>query len=272
VEVPEVFKNGFWETVHNPDANKDVCGMIAAGIQAQVNDQEVARKLTPTYPFFCKRALFIDDYYTTFNRSNVTLIHDEGGVARVHETGLETAGGHTVTDLDVIIYATGFDAGAMQFQILGRNGLDLAASFGASERNKFQITRPQTLWGVHVPDFPNMYMMIGPQSLNPLTNVTLLCEAQAKYITALVKYMRGRGVSKAEPKEHAVAEWSQLCNTSSDGKVWLQCGNWYMKTTKDDQRQGREVSSNMWFETYQAYLSFFRDGKGGSYEDLLAFS
>merc|ERR1711908_223510 len=106
--------------------------MIAAGIQAQVDDAQLARKLTPAYPFFCKRVLFIDDYYTTFNRDDVTLIDDEDGVRRVHETGLETVGGTTVSDLDVIIYATGFDAGFIQFQVLGRNGLDLAESFGAT--------------------------------------------------------------------------------------------------------------------------------------------
>ena len=148
-----------------------------------MHDAQVARKLTPSYPFFCKRALFIDDYYSTFNRANVTLIDDEAGVARVHATGLETAGGEMVANLDVIIYATGFDAGFMQFQISGRDGRDLAATFGASPGNKFQMTQPRTLWGIHAKEFPNLYMMIGPQSLNPLTNVTLLAEAQAKYIT-----------------------------------------------------------------------------------------
>ena len=63
-------------------------------------------------PFFCKRALFIDDYYTTFNKDNVSLVHDDGGVVGVDSTGVIVAGGEHY-DLDVIVYATGFDSNFM---------------------------------------------------------------------------------------------------------------------------------------------------------------
>ena len=75
------------------------------------------------------------------------------------------------------------------FPIEGRDGASLAEKFGANEGNRFQMTRPQSLWGIHVDEMPNFYMMIGPQSLNPVTNVTLLCEEQAKYIADLVSRM-----------------------------------------------------------------------------------
>ena len=78
----------------------------------QVKDPELAALLTPDYPFFCKRALFIDDYYTTFNKDNVSLIHDDGGVVGVDSTGVIVAGGEHY-DLDVIVYATGFDSNFM---------------------------------------------------------------------------------------------------------------------------------------------------------------
>ena len=51
--------------------------------------------LTPDYPFFCKRALFIDDYYTTFNKPNVQLVHDDGGVVGVDSSGLTVGCGAT---------------------------------------------------------------------------------------------------------------------------------------------------------------------------------
>ena len=50
------------------------------------------------------------------------------------------------------------------------------------------MIEPKTLWGLHVIDMPNFYMMVGPQSLNPVTNVTLLCEEQGKYIATCLHY------------------------------------------------------------------------------------
>lgn len=81
---------------------------------------------------------------------------------------------------------------------------------------------------MQVEDFPNFYMMIGPQSLNPVTNVTLLCEQQAKHIAKLVVEMRKRGLTTVEPNRSAVAEWTARCDASSAGKVWLRCNNWYV--------------------------------------------
>ena len=158
------------------------------------------------------------------------------------------------------------------------------------------MTRPQSLWGIHVDEMPNFYMMIGPQSLNPVTNVTLLCEEQAKYIAELVSRMAADGQTEVEPTAEAVAAWTEKCNESSDGKVWLRCNNWYMKTTKTDAAANRERSVGMYmvssanvpqpfsratFPTaervrgqgnYTEYLREFLGGAGGSQDELLAFS
>eukprot|EP01046_Picozoa_sp_COSAG06_P035442 COSAG06_NODE_3811_length_4884_cov_11.896134_6_plen_147_part_00 len=112
-----------FNALHDPDANAQICAGIKAGIDMQVRkriflrhfmlktiilprqardkhresaqkivmqvkDPELAALLTPDYPFFCKRALFIDDYYTTFNKPNVRLVHDDGGVVGVDSSGL----------------------------------------------------------------------------------------------------------------------------------------------------------------------------------------
>ena len=93
--------------------------------------------------------------------------------------------------------------------------------------------------------------MVGPQSLNPLTNVTQLSEQQAKRISEYVMRMRGpQGRRLVEPTEAAVRQWTALCESSSKGKVWTTCNNWYMKSTKDDEEAGREKAATMWFETY----------------------
>ena len=260
-----------FDSLHDEVQNKAICDMIEVGLRSAVKDQEIADKLTPDYPFFCKRALFIDDYYTTFNKPHVTLIDDNGGVVAVNETGLEIARGETF-DLDVIIYATGFDSNFIPFLIEGKNGISLADKFGANADNNYQMVRPHSLWGIHVDEMPNFYMMIGPQSLNPVTNVTLLCEEQSKYIAALVKQMKADKKSQVEPTKQAVEAWTDLCEASSAGKVWLRCNNWYMKSTKTDAAKGRERSSGMWMGNYADYLKHVLGNEGGPKEKLLQFS
>ena len=95
---------------------------IAKRIKAEVNDPELAELLTPDYPFFCKRVLFIDDYYTTFNKPNVTLINDPQGVVGVTESGVEMASGDC-HDVDVLIYATGFDSNHIPFPVRSTSDL-----------------------------------------------------------------------------------------------------------------------------------------------------
>lgn len=260
-----------FEDLHDEKSNAMICAGIKAQIQNEVKDPALAELLTPDYPFFCKRPLILDDYYTTFNKANVSLVDDPGGVVAVTETGLEIARGETF-DFDVIIYATGFDSNFIPFPIQGRNGATLADKFGANEANKFQMTRPRTLWGIHVDEMPNMYMMIGPQSLNPVTNVTLLCEVQSKYIADLVSAMKSSDQTECEPGAAAVENWSALCNASSDGKVWTRCNNWYMKTTKSDEAAGRERGTGLWMESYPDYLKHLLGHEGGTPEELLMFS
>ena len=260
-----------FDMLHDEKQNADICMQLAAGIREMVDDPKVAELLTPDYPFWCKRVLFIDDYFTTFNKKNVTLIHDQGGVVSVDEKGLKIACGEHF-ELDVIIYATGFDSNFIPFDIHGRNGSSLAEKFGANEFNRFQMTRPKSLWGIHVEEMPNFYMMAGPQSLNPVTNVTLLCEQQAKYIADLISDMNQEGYLTVEPKTDAVLAWTKLCNSASRDKVWLRCNNWYTKTTKSDEAKGRERSAGMWMETYEEYLSHVLHAKGGTQKELLHFS
>ncbi len=260
-----------FEQLHDKQWNSAVCQLLSERIKNDVNDPEVAKLLIPDYPFFCKRVLIIDDYFTTFNKENVKLVHEPGGVTEITKNGLKVASG-TEYDLEVIIYATGFDAGLIPFPVIGKDKVTLSDKFGATQENNFQMIAPETLWGLHIRDLPNFYMMVGPQSLNPVTNVTLLCEEQGKYIAKLVGKMKKEEKKEVEPSAKAVKDWTEKCNKSSEGKIWLQCNNWYMKGTKDDVNAGREKSKAMWMESHESYLQFLLGEKGGSQKELLEFS
>jgi len=69
-----------------------------------------------------------------------------------------------------------------------------------------------------------------------------------------------------------VEDWTALCNATSEGKVWLRCNNWYLKTTKTDAARGRERSAGMWMDSYTEYLQYLLGGKGGTQEELLEFA
>jgi cation diffusion facilitator CzcD-associated flavoprotein CzcO len=260
-----------FEMLHDPVQNAVICGYLKGIIRQDVPDRQLAKRLTPDYPFFCKRPLFIDDYYTTFNKSHVTLVDDAGGVVGVNETGLTIARGEHY-ELDVIIYATGFDGGFMPFPILGRNGVSLSETFGASAASNFQPTRARTLWGIHVDEMPNLFMMIGPQSLNPVTNVTLLCEQQSIYIRDLILKMKAAGKSHVEPSKQAVDGWTARCDASAEGKVWLRCNNYYTKFTKTDEAAGRDRAAGMWMASFHEYLQHLLGAQGGTPDELLEFS
>ena len=123
-----------------------------------VSDPETAAALTPTHPFGCKRPIIDQGYYETFNRDNVTLVDlRKGPIRAVTPTGIETEQGSH--ELDVIIYATGFDAmtGALsRIDIRGRDGVSLK-DFWASEG-------PLSYLGLAVAGFPNLFIVQAPGS------------------------------------------------------------------------------------------------------------
>ena len=152
--------------------------------------------------------------------------------------------------------------------IIGKNNVFLSEKFGANEDNNYQMISLKLLWGLHVRDMPNFYMMVGPQSLNPVTNVTLLCEEQGKIYRRTCWRVKKMGIYRLSLTQKSVEEWTEKCNVSSNGKIWLQCNNWYMKGTKDDEKAGREKSKAMWMESYESYLEHLIE-KGGTRNELL---
>jgi len=247
----------FFPLLHEEKGNQQFQALVNAVIMKQVPDKDLRAKLTPSYPFFCKRVLFVDDYYSTFTRPNVSLVVDEKGVRRETERGLVTASG-TEYELDAIIYATGFDVLTVPFPVQGRNGRTLEDKWGGKG-----LSRPRTLFGIHVSEFPNMHIMIGPHCLNPVTTVTVLAEDQAKYIAELVAHMRRQGFREMEPRPEAEDEWVRRSEATSGGKVWTKCSNWYMKST-----DAREPYYGMWMETHTRYM---REGlrREGVHDDLI---
>jgi cyclohexanone monooxygenase len=148
----------FGDVFTKPEANEVANELFRDGIRTIVEDSEVAERLAPkTYGIGCKRQVLDRDFYETFNRDNVALVDlAETPIETLTATGVRTSAAHH--ELDVLIYATGFDAmtGALlKSNIRGRDGIALADKWAHG---------PVAYLGLAMSGFPNLFTITGPGS------------------------------------------------------------------------------------------------------------
>ena len=169
--------------------------------EAIVADTKVADALKPWYRQFCKRPCFHDEYLPTFNRPNVHLVDTQGkGVDRFTETGLVANGEHY--ELDLIIFATGFEVGTSYtrragYDIVGRDGQTLSEKWGNGLR---------TFHGLQTHGFPNAFFMGFVQGAVTV-NVPQTLNEQAMHVTHILSKVREGGGSVVEATAQAEQAW-----------------------------------------------------------------
>jgi cyclohexanone monooxygenase len=182
---------------------------IRARVDETVQESAAAEALKPWYRQFCKRPTFNDDYLTTFNRPNVTLVDTEGrGVDRITETGV-VAGGVDY-EIDCLIFATGFEVGTAYtrragFEIYGRGGKPLSEHWAEGLR---------TLHGFMSAGFPNCFHMGSNQS-TVTPNFPHLLKEQAAHIAHIVGETEQRQGRVVEPTPEAEAGWVQTIHDTA---------------------------------------------------------
>lgn len=174
---------------------------IRARVDDVVNDAETAEALKPYYRQFCKRPCFHDEYLTTFNRENVTLIDTQGkGVESITEKGV-VANGQEVA-VDCIVFATGFEVGTdytrrSGYEVLGRDGLKLSEKWSDGIR---------TLHGMHTHGFPNLFIQSNSQSALTV-NFPHAMDEIAQHIAYIVDHCRSSNSTVVEASEAAEDAW-----------------------------------------------------------------
>ena len=192
----------FRDIISDPDANLAAADFIRAKIKEIVRDPETARKLSPT-GYFARRPISNEDYYETFNRDNVSLVSiRENPISEITPAGVRTADG-VEHELDVLVFATGFDAvtgSYLQMDIRGRGGEAVQDHWedGAS-----------SYLGIAMPGFPNMFMVYGPNTV--FSNLPPAIEAQVEWISDLVKAAEAGGVTSVEATAEAETAWTAAC-------------------------------------------------------------
>ncbi|EFQ84456.1 FAD dependent oxidoreductase [Aeromicrobium marinum DSM 15272] len=163
-------------------------------LHRQIADPVLRRQLTPDYSFGCKRPTFSNDYFRTFNRSNVHL--ETNPIERIDAGAVITADG-VRHEIDTLVLATGFSLWETNFPALpitGRDGLDLGTFW---REQRFQAYE-----GVSIPGFPNLFSLSSPYSYSGLSYFTTV-ESQMKHLTRLLQEVDRRGATTFEVSEEA---------------------------------------------------------------------
>jgi cation diffusion facilitator CzcD-associated flavoprotein CzcO len=205
----------FGDLMMNDEVNAHACEFVRRKIRERVRDQEVARKLLPTHPLGAKRVPLENGYYEAYNRPNVRLVDlRETPIQQITPTGIRTTTEEHL--LDVIVYATGFDAGTgtlLQIDIRGENGLTLAEKWREG---------PLTYLGLLVSGFPNFFMVNGPQNAAAFCNAGRCIEQNVDWIARCIETMRSRSLSRIVPTRAAEAEWTRHVDDTAEASILAQ--------------------------------------------------
>jgi len=188
-------------------------------LRLSVGDPRLRAKLTPKDQPMCKRLIFAGHFYRSVRQPGVEVITDP--IDHIEPRGIVTADG-TLHELDLLVYATGFDARAYvrPMEVIGEGGLSLDEAWADG---------PMAYRSIAVPGFPNLFMLMGPHS--PIGNQSLIpiAEDQADYAMWWIEQLRDGRVSAAAPTEAATKEYNQSMKAAMPQTIWVTgCSSWYL--------------------------------------------
>jgi len=213
---------GFQEMFFDEKINDEISEFVRGKIRARIKDPAVAEKVVPrSYGFGTYRVPLETGYYDVYNRDNVELVdvHDTP-IERFTEKGLVVDGREY--ELDVVILATGFDAGTgslTRMGIRGRGGRSLTDLWSKDIRSTF---------GLQVHGFPNLFTVAGP--LAPSTafcNMATCLQQQVDWISDCIAWLRDEGRHCIEPTAETEAKWVQHHDAVANATLMMRTNSWY---------------------------------------------
>ncbi len=218
------FRAAFRDLLIDKAANDTAADFIRQKIREVVKDPATAAKLADIdHPFATKRPPIDTGYFETFNRDNVSLVDVRATpIECITGDGIQTRDG-AEHRLDVIVFATGFDAMTgplLRMNIRGRDGLSLRQAWQAG---------PRTYLGLQAAGFPNLFTITGPGSPSVLCNMPVAIEQHVEWITACIADMRRHGFERIEPTPEAVDRWVAHVNEAANATLLPQAKHsWYL--------------------------------------------
>lgn len=195
--------------------------MARRHLERQVADPVLRDKLTPRYEIGCKRILMSDEYFPALQQPNAELVTD--AIERIAPGGVVTADG-VEHPADVIVWGTGFRVTDMPYVewLRGRGGRALA--------DVWREHGMQGLRGTTVAGFPNLFMLVGPNTGLGHNSIVFMIESQVAYAMDALRTMDERGAVACDPRPPAQERFNAALQRRMRGTVWTQggCASWYL--------------------------------------------
>ncbi|MBV8523176.1 MAG: NAD(P)/FAD-dependent oxidoreductase [Acetobacteraceae bacterium] len=217
------FRATFRDLLLDKTANATASEFIRGKIREIVKDPVTAEKLTAfDHPYASKRPPIDTGYFETFNRSNVSLVDLRAEpIERITPKGVKTRAAEY--ELDIIVFATGFDAMTgplLKIDIRGRDGQKLRDAWKAG---------PRTYLGLQVAGFPNLFTITGPGSPSVLCNMPVAIEQHVEWITDCIAHMHEHGLEQIEADAGAAEQWVEHVNEAAAATLLPQASSsWYL--------------------------------------------
>jgi cation diffusion facilitator CzcD-associated flavoprotein CzcO len=211
----EAFALGF---IVEPRILKLAEHLVRRHIARSVKDPTLRAKLTPSYRLGCKRILPTNDYYPALQRDNVELVTD--GIREIRAHSIVTNDG-IERPVDAIVCATGFEAAeaTSPFEVRGVGGVELNTAW------KDGI---EAYLGTSVAGFPNMFMIVGPNTGLGHSSMILMIESHVEYVLSAIKTMRAQKLASVDVRAGVQKEYNARLQEKLPRTVWASgCVSWY---------------------------------------------
>jgi cation diffusion facilitator CzcD-associated flavoprotein CzcO len=205
----------------NPRLMKPFEWISRTKIRNEIKDRELRRKVTPNFRIGCKRMLIANDWYPTLDRDDVELITE--GIREVDGRRIITEDG-TAREIDALIVATGFHVSdSPMFDVLcGSDGRSLSQTFSDKGMRVYK--------GTTIAGFPNMFVLVGPNTGLGHTSMVYMIESQLNYVVDAVKMMRTRGITRFDVRRDVQDAYNEEVQRKISSSVWMTggCASWYL--------------------------------------------
>jgi acetone monooxygenase len=220
----KLWLSSFADMFFNEAVNEEISEFVREKMRARLKDPRLCELLIPTdYGFGTHRVPLETNFLEVFHRPNVEAVGvRDNPITSVTPEGILTADG-TLHELDIIILATGFDAGTgalTRIDIRGRGGRSLKEDWGKDIR---------TTMGLQVHGYPNMFTTAVPLAPSAaLCNMTTCLQQQAEWISGCITYMRGRDRTVIEPTAEMEDRWVVHHDETASANLISRTNSWYL--------------------------------------------
>ncbi|MFC7688086.1 flavin-containing monooxygenase [Ureibacillus sp. GCM10028918] len=223
----------YTDTGANKETNFVVSQYVRDKIDEIIEDPEKAELLHPDYYITTKRLIIGTNFYEIFNEEHVKLVSiKDNPIEGIVENGVKLKEG--TIECDVIVFATGYDAmtgSLLKIDIQGRDGQTIQEKWGEGRDVK-------TYLGLTMENFPNFFMITGPQSPSVLTNMPAAIEQHVDWIDHCIEYLETNELQTIEAQKVSEVKWGRQCDDLANTTLFPHTNSWYTGANIDGAQRG----------------------------------